>query len=136
MLSYEVKYLGTPISNKLNLKSLPENIISQTIKWPFKKSVYDTNEINEVDIYPRTQLSYKGSTVFITCYSRVKPKWTKNGWPLPEEGKILKFVDVSEERSGIYTCKGTSANSTSKKFIANSELLVGGIALLDLTSEF
>ena len=92
------------------------------MKLPVRVYLYETDG----EIYPSAQLAYNGSTVSITCYSQRGPKWTKDGIPLRFGGHTLTLANVKEEQSGTYICKGFYENRPRKKFVAHSDLYVGG----------
>jgi len=82
-------------------------------------------------VYPTHQLSYVGGFVRITCYSRIKSKWTKDGLPMPltlalVASKYLLLHNVTLAASGIYTCHGSSIDEDIGRFTASSELIVAG----------
>ena len=81
-------------------------------------------------MFPENQIAYVGSSVYITCHSFYKPKWSKNGTPLHKGSVVMKSLqisDVQESDSGSYICEGVHNDGNRTAFKSQSELYVGGM---------
>ena len=78
-------------------------------------------------VYPTSQAAYTGSNVRIVCYSIGVVQWIKNDLPsknLMVERNALMIRNVTDNDSGIYTCRGY--DHFGAVFTAESELVIGG----------
>lgn len=74
---------------------------------------------------PSHQVQYTGKTAVITCHSKFKPLWLKDGVPVKHYGSDQQLIihKLKENDTGIYVCRGYIA--TFKKFMMSSKLVVG-----------
>lgn len=78
-------------------------------------------------VYPSYQAAYKGSRVYIECFSRSPVKWTKIGQPLLNPrivGNTLWIMNADRQVSGVYLCRGHTLRGFG--FNATAHILVGG----------
>ena len=67
-----------------------------------------------------------GTRVAITCQSKTKARFTKDGKNVNSMYQVknsLVFQEVTQEDRGIYLCNGSGSQGN---FEASSQLLVGG----------
>ena len=79
-------------------------------------------------VYPQVQAVYKGSNIYIICYSITPPEWSKKGFPMKDFtiiNEVLILTNVKVEDSGIYYCNGR-IQYEGRRFTAQSEVYVGG----------
>ena len=88
-----------------------------------------TNELGTV--FPQRQIVYSKTSAFILCYSKSKTTWRKGSKKISvrkQLGNHLVLTMLEQRNSGLYTCYGTSDNSS---FSATSELLVASAFTLN-----
>jgi len=91
------------------------------------------------NIHPLYQVAYSGTSVLVSCNSKLKltedkPKWYKNGVSIPEFTlhRSILLSNLSLLDSANYTCEG-SHHVDDFPFNATSSLIVAGIQQTTMT---
>ena len=79
---------------------------------------------NVVNITPAFQTAFTGEIVEILCYSKIIPRWDKDGRKYLGYTTKLVLYSVKDNDTGMYYCYGI--DSQRKPFKAVSRLIVAG----------